>query len=135
MNYERKKELTNEFKLATKDKKFMPLIDKEHGNKYAGKLTYLHFMFYAILRDKNIKDTAKNVESYKYRYRKEQLLSFIQNNNFQMEIINGYFSDSIDHSCHFLDIFKSLKNVFTTITIEETINIVQNYQHNKTLGE
>ena len=114
----------------------MPKKDPKYGNKHSGKLTYLHFMFYAILRNKDIKITTQNTESYQYRYRKAQLMSFIQDQHFQMEIISNRGGNRQDYSCHFFDIFKSLNTIFTSLTIEETINIIKTYKNpNNNSGE
>jgi hypothetical protein len=126
MNYEKKQELIKEFKAATKNKAFNPTIDTQYGNKYEGKLHYLHYMFYAMLRNKNIELITHDIESPKFKIRKLQLLSFVKDT--YQEINKIQCNSGVYCNTNLDVILKSLTTVFPSLTKEEIIEIVTKYQ-------
>ena len=54
------------FRSAVKDPDNKPYYDKKYGTKYAGVITFEHFVFYALLRGVDIRKTTHDVASEKF---------------------------------------------------------------------
>ena len=128
MNYSKKEELIKEFKTATKNKDFKPTYDQTYGNKYAGELTYLHYVFYRMLINKSIEKTTHNIESAKYKFRKLQLLSFIKDIGNELTVMQC--NEGLSYEVYQSDIeciFSSLNEIMPSLTKEDVIFVVNKY--------
>ena len=57
----------NAFRKALKDPKAKPRYCKTYGTKYPGNIEFLHFGFYAILRNADIRKITHDVDSENYK--------------------------------------------------------------------
>jgi len=130
MEYIRKQQLIEEFKVATKDDFFKPFYDKTYGNKYAGSLTYLHYVFYSFLRGKDGSETTHNKNAYKFLYRQKQLLSFTNDYSAELKDIrlkSGISPYEKEYSSSIKTIFALLTIVFKSLTMEEATYVMNQY--------
>ena len=115
MNYEKKLILIKEFKAATKNNDLKPTVDETYGTKYEGYLTYLHYMFYAMLRNKNVALTTHDINAYKYRYRKLQLLSFVDDTSSEIRAIQDKVPCTYNYRKEVSITLKNLQIVFNNL--------------------
>tara|TARA_B100000749_G_C18449194_1_gene475509 strand:- start:3024 stop:3488 length:465 start_codon:yes stop_codon:yes gene_type:complete len=54
------------FRSAVKDPNNKPRYDKSYGTKYAGLITFEHFVFYALLRGVDIRRTTHSITSERF---------------------------------------------------------------------
>ncbi|CAH7200794.1 conserved hypothetical protein [Vibrio chagasii] len=81
MTKERYLEITANFKTFVNDKANKPYFDEEDGTKMLGKITFLHFVFYALFRGKNPEITTHDVESETYQHTIGLLKSMTRSSN------------------------------------------------------
>ena len=91
-----------DFRSFLKDKKNHSYHHPEFGNKIEGKLKFRHFIFYAMLKNRDIEKTTHDVSSEKYLVELDLIKKFRLNSDFLMcfpslseeeikEIIINYF--------------------------------------------
>ena len=109
MNYERKQQLTQEFKISFHNKDFRPTY-APLGHKIEGKLTFNVFIFYAMLRNKNIEKTTHDVNSDKFT-----------------EAVSHFKSSLNKDSWYRNHMYNKVKHVFPSLFEEEFIEVISNY--------
>jgi hypothetical protein len=60
-------QLVQEFKDGTKNNDFRPTRNS-YGTKFTGELHFIHYVFYALLRQNSLEKTTHDVNSDKYQY-------------------------------------------------------------------
>jgi hypothetical protein len=109
MNYERKTQLIKEFKESFHNKNLKPTY-AELGHKIEGKLNFNIFVFYAILRNKNIEKTTHDIKSEKFL----SILYILKD----FENKNSRYKN---------DLYNNINIVFPSILIEEVEELIKNY--------
>lgn len=109
MNYERKQQLTQEFKTSFHNKEFRPTY-AELGHKIEGKLNFNVFIFYAMLRNKNIEKTTHDVNSEKFT----SAVDYFKNATKETGWYRNY-------------LYNELKIVFPSLKEDELVEVIENY--------
>jgi len=117
MEYQYKQQLINEFKSSTKNKDFKPTYDEEYGNKCAGKMTFIHYLFYAALINKDMSKVTHSVTSESFiNIVKYELYPFVHENIGTINKGSQY-------------ILKQLQLIMPSLTKEAAIEIMTKYNN------
>lgn len=131
------KAIKSEFKDSLKNEDFMPHNCSTYGTKYDGSFQFEHFIFYAMLKNKDIRKVTHDKDSIYYRYTLAKIAymafesnKFLNLYNFlhrNMEASEHKKAEYINNKSVDKFVNKNLKEVMPTLTIEIFKDVVQNY--------
>jgi hypothetical protein len=136
-----RKQLMKEFKESIHNPDFMPTYCPSYGTKYDGVFKFKHFIFYSMLKNKNIEKTSHDIESTRFKFEVSRI-NFIASSgdehsdeykDYRTSLINfnntGHLAPKIN--CYFernMEILiKDYNDIFPSLTLEMFKKIVKDY--------